>query len=101
MTNKRALLVEVWCTFISLNFYLFQNNFASLRGPKWFLFRLKKFSWRPYTGSLYHVNIQLSYSALKTNQEELTPAFTQNHYGCLVTSTNVRRGALCHTPLRP
>jgi len=30
MINKRALLVEVWCTFISLNFYLFQNNFATL-----------------------------------------------------------------------
>jgi len=51
------------------DFYLFQNNFASLRGPKWVLFRLKNFSWRPYTGtgSLHHVNIHLSYSALKTN----------------------------------
>jgi len=52
---------------ISLNFYLFQNNFASLRGPKWVLFRLKKISWRLYTGSLHQVNIHLSYSALKTN----------------------------------
>jgi len=43
MTNKRALLVEVWCTLISLNFYLFQNNFASLRGPKWVFFRLQRF----------------------------------------------------------
>jgi len=43
MINKRALLVEVRCTFISLNFIIFQNNFASLRGPKWVLFRLKRF----------------------------------------------------------
>jgi len=44
MINKQALLVEVWCTLISLNFYLFRNNFASLyRGPKWVLFRLNKF----------------------------------------------------------
>jgi len=43
MINKRAHVVEVWCTLISLNFYLFQNNFVSLRGPKWVLFRLKKF----------------------------------------------------------
>jgi len=42
--NKRALFVEVWCTLISFNFYLFQNNFASL-GAKWVLFRLKNFSW--------------------------------------------------------
>jgi len=28
---------------ISLNFYLFQKKFASLRGPKWVLFRLKRF----------------------------------------------------------
>jgi len=29
---------------ISLNFYLFQNNFAGLTGaPKWVLFRLKRF----------------------------------------------------------
>jgi len=42
MINKRALLVEVSCTLISLNFYLFQNNFASLGGPKCVLFRLKK-----------------------------------------------------------
>jgi len=41
MINKRALLVEVWCT--SLNFCLFQNNFASLKGPKWVLFRQKKY----------------------------------------------------------
>jgi len=43
MINKRALLVEVWCTLISLNFYLFQNNFANVRGLKWVLFRLKGF----------------------------------------------------------
>jgi len=52
-------------------------------------FRLKKFSWRPYTGSLHHVNIHLSYSSLKTNEEESTPAFTQNHHGCLVTSNGL------------
>jgi len=89
MINKRALLVEVWCTLISLNFYLFiiifQNNFASLRGPKWVLFRIKNISWRPYAGSLHHVNIHLSYSALKTNEEESTPAFTQNHHDWLAT----------------
>jgi len=33
MFNKRALLVEAWCTFITVNFYLFQNNFATL-GPQ-------------------------------------------------------------------
>ena len=81
--NKRAI-VEVWCTLISLNFSLFRNIFASLRGPKRGLFRRKKFSWRPYTGSLHHVNILLSYSAVKTN-EKSTPAFTQNHHGCLAT----------------
>jgi len=43
MINKRALLAEASCMSISLNFYLFQNNFASLRGPKWVLFRLKRF----------------------------------------------------------
>ena len=43
MIKKRALFVEVWCTSISLNFYLFQNNFASLRDPKWIIFRLKWF----------------------------------------------------------
>jgi len=85
MINKRALLVAVWCTLISLKVYLFQNDFASLRGPKWVLFRRKNLSWRPYTGSLHHVNIHLSYSALKTNEEESTPAFTQNHHGCLAT----------------
>jgi len=83
MINKQAL-VEVWCTLISLNFSLFQNIFASLKGPKMGLFRLKNFSWRPYTDSLHHVNIPLSYSALKTN-EKSTPAFTQNHHGCLAT----------------
>jgi len=65
MINKRTLLVEVWCTSISLNFYLFQNNFASLRGPKWVLFQLKKFSWRPYTGSLHNVNIHLQWRSLR------------------------------------
>ena len=88
MINKQALLLEVWCTLISLNFYLFQNNFARLRSSKWVLFRLKNFSWRPYTGSLHHVNIHLSYSALKTNQES-TPAFTKNHHGCLATSNGL------------
>jgi len=29
------------------------------------------------------------YSALKTNEEESTPAFTQNHHGCLVTSNGL------------
>jgi len=38
MINKRALLVEV-----CLSFYIFQNNFASHRGRKWVLFRLKTF----------------------------------------------------------
>jgi len=33
MSNKRALLVEVWCTSINLSFHSFQNNFATL-GPK-------------------------------------------------------------------
>jgi len=42
MINKRVLLVEVRCTLISLNFYLFQNNFASIRSPKWVLLRLKR-----------------------------------------------------------
>ena len=42
MISKRALLVEVWCTLISLTFDLFQINFACLRGPKWALFRLKR-----------------------------------------------------------
>jgi len=32
---------------------------------------------------------QLSYSALKTNEEESTPALTQNHHGCLVTSNDL------------
>jgi len=88
MINERAL-VEIWCTSISLNFYSFQNDFASLRGPKWVLLRLKNFSWRPYTGSLPHVNIHVSYSALKTDREESTPASTQNHQGCLVTSNGL------------
>jgi len=87
--NKRAHLVEVWCTLISLNFYLFQNNFATLRGPEWVLFRLKKLSWGPYTGSLHDVNIHLSYSALNTNEEKSTPAFTQNHRGCLPTGNGL------------
>ena len=43
MINKRALLVEVWWALISLIFYLFQNNFASFRSPKWVLFRPKRF----------------------------------------------------------
>jgi len=30
MSNKRALIFQAWCTFITLNFYLFQNNFATL-----------------------------------------------------------------------
>jgi len=34
MINKQALLIEVWCTFVSHNFYLYQINCASLRGPK-------------------------------------------------------------------
>jgi len=29
------------------------------------------------------------YSALKTNEEESTPAFTQNHHGCFGTSNGV------------
>jgi len=86
MINKRGLLVEVRHTLISLNLYLFQNYFASLGGPKWALFHQKKFL---YTGSLHHVNIHLSDSALKTNEEESTPAFTQNHHGCLVTSNGL------------
>jgi len=48
----------------------------------------KQFSWGPYTGSLHHVNIHLSYSALKAN-EESTPGFTQNHHGCLVASNGL------------
>jgi len=43
MINKRALLVEVSFTLVSLNFYLFQNNFATLRTPKWVMLRLKRF----------------------------------------------------------
>jgi len=43
MTHKQTPLVEVQCTLISLNFYLFQNNFATLRGTKWVLFHLKRF----------------------------------------------------------
>jgi len=39
--KKRALLVEISYSYISLNFYLFQNNFAAL-GPRCFL-RLKRF----------------------------------------------------------
>jgi len=78
MINKQTLLVEVWCTLISLNFYLFQNNFASLRGPKWVLFRLQKFLLEAYTGLLHHVN-----------KKESTPGFTQNHHGCLVTSNGL------------
>jgi len=34
--NKRALLVEVWCTLISLNFYLFQKNLQVLGAPNGF-----------------------------------------------------------------
>jgi len=41
MINERAI-VEVWCPSISLNFSLFRSIFASLRGPKRGLFRLKK-----------------------------------------------------------
>jgi len=44
MINKRPLLVKVWCTSISLNFYLFQINFASLRGPNGFCSAWKDFS---------------------------------------------------------
>jgi len=43
MINKRALLVEVSFTLVSLNFYLFQNNFATLRTPKWVMLHLKRF----------------------------------------------------------
>ena len=90
MTNERVLLVEVWCTLISLNFYLFQNNFASLRSPKWVLFRLKNLSWRPYTGLLLHVNIHLSYSALTTNdRRRVNTRFHTNHHGWLVTSNGL------------
>ena len=53
------------------------------------LFPLKTFSWRPYIGSLHHVNIHLSYVALKINEKESTPAFTQNHRGCLVTGNGL------------
>jgi len=60
MINERALLVEVWCTLISLNFYLFQIDFASLRGPNGFCSAQKYFSGRLYTGSLHHVNIHLN-----------------------------------------
>ena len=34
--NKRELLVEVWCTLISLNFYLFQKNLQVLGAPNGF-----------------------------------------------------------------
>jgi len=37
MIKKRALQK------FGIHFYLFQTNFASLRGPKWVLFRLKRF----------------------------------------------------------
>jgi len=52
------------------------------------LFPLKTFSWRPYIGSLHHVNIHLSCSALKTN-EESTPSFTQYQHGCLAASNGL------------
>jgi len=90
MIIKRGFLVEVWCTLISLNFYLFQNNFASLRGPKLVLFRRKVSLVGPI---LAHCTTQrsiyLSYSALKTNEEESTLAFTQNHHGWLVISNGL------------
>jgi len=38
--NEHFLKYDV---LINSDFYLFQNNFASLRGPKWVLYRLKKF----------------------------------------------------------
>jgi len=43
MINKQTLLIEIWCTLISLKFYLFQINSATLSSPKWVLFRLKRF----------------------------------------------------------
>jgi len=46
MINKRALLVEVSCTLISLNFYLFQNNFV-LGAPNGFYLPYRDFTWRP------------------------------------------------------
>jgi len=48
MIKKGALLVQVWCTFISFNFYLFQNNFSSLRVSNGFCSAWKDFSWRPW-----------------------------------------------------
>jgi len=88
MINKRALLVEVRCTLISLNFYLFQNNFASLRGPKWVLFRLKKI----LLEALYWLTAPRKYPSViicSQDEEESTPDFTQNHHGCVVTSNGL------------
>jgi len=36
--------------------------------------------------SVIYATVHVSYSALKTNEEESTPVFTQNHHGCLATS---------------
>jgi len=33
-----------------------------------------------------YATVHVSYSALKTNEEESTPVSTQNHHGCLATS---------------
>ena len=33
-----------------------------------------------------YATVHVSYSALKTNEEESTPVFTQNHHGCLAIS---------------
>jgi len=57
-----------------------------LGAPNGFCSAYKNFCWRPYTGSLHNVNIHLSYPALRINEEESTPAFTQNHHGWLATS---------------
>ena len=49
MFNKWARLVDVWCTLISLSFYLFQNNFATLGPQNGFCSAWKDFSLRPWT----------------------------------------------------
>ena len=41
-----------------VNFYSFQNNFASLKGPKWVLFRLKRFLLEAHFGGVGDENAE-------------------------------------------
>jgi len=88
MINKRALLFEVWCTLINLNFIYFKIGLQVLGAPNGFV-PPKKLLLEALYWLTAPSNIHLSYSALKTNEEELTPAFTQNHHGCLVASNGL------------